>query len=101
MSSFWSAWIIVLTLAFLVFIIWLLRWNMSNFTGIKEGELMDHEYDGIVEINNPMPKWWTILFWITIVWGFIYLALYRSEERRVGKECSARYARGRVGRKYE
>src|SRR5690606_25119279 len=76
MSSFWSAWIIVLTLAFLVFIIWLLRWNMSNYTGIKEGELMDHEYDGIVEINNPMPKWWTILFWITIVWGFLYLALY-------------------------
>ncbi|PHR66947.1 cytochrome-c oxidase, cbb3-type subunit III [Pseudidiomarina marina] len=76
MSSFWSAWIIVLTLAFLVFIIWLLRWNMTNYTGIKEGELMDHEFDGIVEINNPMPKWWTILFWITIVWGFLYLALY-------------------------
>lgn len=76
MSSFWSAWIIVLTLAFLVGIIWLLRWNMGNYTGIKEGELMDHEFDGIVEINNPMPRWWTILFWITIVWGFLYLALY-------------------------
>lgn len=76
MSSFWSAWIIVLTLAFLVFIIWLLRWNMSNYTGIKEGELMDHEFDGIVEINNPLPRWWMILFWVTIVWGFIYLALF-------------------------
>lgn len=76
MSSFWSAWIIVLTLAFLVGIIWLLRWNMTNYTGIKEGELMDHEFDGIVEINNPMPRWWTVLFWITIVWGFLYLALY-------------------------
>lgn len=76
MTSFWSAWIIVLTLAFLVGIIWLLRWNMSNYTHIKEGEPMDHEFDGIVEINNPLPRWWTILFWITIVWGFIYLALY-------------------------
>ncbi|WP_258806868.1 cytochrome-c oxidase, cbb3-type subunit III [Pseudidiomarina sp. CB1] len=76
MSSFWSAWIIVLTLAFLVFIIWLLRWNMNNYTGIKEGELMDHEFDGIVEINNPLPRWWMILFWVTIVWGFIYLALF-------------------------
>lgn len=76
MSSFWSAWIIVLTLAFLVFIIWLLRWNMTNYTGIKEGELMDHEFDGIVEINNPLPRWWMILFWVTIVWGFIYLALF-------------------------
>lgn len=76
MSSFWSAWIIVLTLAFLVGIIWLLRWNMHNYTDIKEGDLMDHDFDGIVELNNPMPKWWTYLFWITIVWGFIYLALY-------------------------
>lgn len=76
MSSFWSAWIIVLTLAFLVGIIWLLRWTMTNFTGIKEGELMDHEFDGIVEINNPLPRWWMILFWVTIVWGLIYLALY-------------------------
>ncbi|MDN7123678.1 cytochrome-c oxidase, cbb3-type subunit III [Pseudidiomarina sp. 1APP75-32.1] len=76
MSSFWSAWIIVLTLGFLVGIIWLLRWTMTNFTGIKEGELMDHEFDGIVEINNPLPRWWMILFWVTIVWGLIYLALY-------------------------
>ncbi|RUO60319.1 cytochrome-c oxidase, cbb3-type subunit III [Pseudidiomarina insulisalsae] len=76
MSSFWSAWIIVLTLAFLVFIIWLLRWNMSNYTGIKEGELMDHDFDNIVEINNPLPRWWMILFWVTIVWGFFYLALF-------------------------
>ncbi|HET8816197.1 MAG TPA: cytochrome-c oxidase, cbb3-type subunit III [Pseudidiomarina sp.] len=76
MSSFWSAWIIVLTLAFLVAIIWLLRWNMNNYTGVKEGELMDHEFDGIVEYNNPMPTWWTYLFWVCIVWGFLYLALY-------------------------
>lgn len=76
MTSFWSAWIIVITLAFLVGIIWLLRWNMTNYTHIKEGEPLDHDFDGIVEINNPLPRWWTILFWITIIWGFIYLALY-------------------------
>ena len=37
---------------------------------------MGHEFDGIVEINNPLPRWWTILFYITIVWSFFYLALY-------------------------
>ena len=26
-----------------------------------------HEYDGIVELDNPMPRWWVILFWGTIV----------------------------------
>ncbi|HAS14663.1 MAG TPA: cytochrome C oxidase Cbb3, partial [Idiomarina abyssalis] len=63
MSSFWSAWIIVLTLATLVVLIWLLRWNMKNYTHIEEGQEMDHEFDGIVELNNPLPKWWTYLFW--------------------------------------
>ncbi len=37
---------------------------------------MGHEFDGIVEINNPLPRWWTILFYATIVWSFFYLALY-------------------------
>ncbi|RUO77581.1 cytochrome-c oxidase, cbb3-type subunit III [Idiomarina seosinensis] len=76
MSSFWSAWIIVLTLGTLVVLIWLLRWNMKNYTHIEEGQEMDHEFDGIVEINNPLPKWWTYLFWACFVWGFLYLALY-------------------------
>ncbi|WP_404399201.1 cytochrome-c oxidase, cbb3-type subunit III [Idiomarina seosinensis] len=76
MSSFWSAWIIVLTIATLIVIIWLLRWNMKNYTDIEEGQEMDHEFDGIVEVNNPLPAWWTILFWATIVWGVLYLALY-------------------------
>lgn len=76
MSSFWSAWIIVLTLGLLGVLIVLLRWNMKNYTHIEEGELMDHEFDGIVEINNPLPKWWTILFWACFAWGFVYLALF-------------------------
>ena len=54
----------------------LLRWNLTNYTGHPEGESMGHEFDGIVEINNPLPRWWTILFYITIVWSFFYLALY-------------------------
>jgi cytochrome c oxidase cbb3-type subunit 3 len=54
----------------------LLRWCLANHTGVEEGELLHHEYDGIVEINNPLPRWWTIMFYVTIVWGFIYLALY-------------------------
>lgn len=76
MSSFWSAWIIVLTLGLLIALIWLLRWNMKNYTDIEEGQEMDHDFDGIVEINNPLPKWWTYLFWACFAWGFVYLALY-------------------------
>lgn len=76
MSSFWSAWIIVLTLGTLVALIWLLRWNMHNYTDVPEGEEMDHEFDGIVELNNGLPTWWTYLFWACFAWAFLYLALY-------------------------
>jgi cytochrome c oxidase cbb3-type subunit III len=35
-----------------------------------------HEYDGIKELNNPMPKWWLWLFYITIVFAAIYFVRY-------------------------
>ncbi|KXI29110.1 cytochrome C oxidase Cbb3, partial [Paraglaciecola hydrolytica] len=54
----------------------LLRWCLSNKTGVKEGDDMHHEFDGILEINNQLPRWWTILFYICIVWALIYLLLF-------------------------
>ncbi|MFP4598208.1 MAG: cbb3-type cytochrome c oxidase N-terminal domain-containing protein [Persicimonas sp.] len=36
-------------------------------------ELLDHDYDGIQEYDNPMPGWWKWLFYITIMWSAIYL----------------------------
>lgn len=36
----------------------------------------DHEYDGIRELNNPLPPWWLYLFYITILFGGIYMARY-------------------------
>lgn len=76
MSSFWSAWIIVLTIGTLIGLMILLRWNMTNYTGVEEGESMGHTFDGIEELNNPLPKWWTILYWLCFAWGFFYLAYY-------------------------
>jgi cytochrome c oxidase cbb3-type subunit 3 len=35
--------------------------------------LMDHEYDGIRELDNVLPPWWLWLFYFTIGWGVIYL----------------------------
>ncbi|MEP4298581.1 MAG: cbb3-type cytochrome c oxidase N-terminal domain-containing protein, partial [Paraglaciecola sp.] len=76
MSSFWSIWISVITLGSILGCFLLLRWCLSNQTGVKEGEDMHHEFDGIIEINNQLPKWWTYLFYICIAWGLIYLVLY-------------------------
>ena len=76
MTTFWTIWISIITLGSIAGSYMLLRWCLSNKTGVKEGESMGHEFDGIVELNNQLPRWWTILFYITIVWGLAYLALY-------------------------
>ncbi|MGJ8693464.1 MAG: c-type cytochrome [Thalassotalea sp.] len=76
MSSFWSIWITVLTLGTLVGCYFLLRMCLKNFAGVPEGESMGHTFDGIEELNNPLPKWWSTFFLLTIIWGFGYLALY-------------------------
>jgi cytochrome c oxidase cbb3-type subunit 3 len=40
----------------------------------EEGELLlDHNYDGIKELDNVLPPWWVYMFYITIIFGFIYL----------------------------
>ncbi|EED24857.1 cytochrome c oxidase, cbb3-type, subunit III [Vibrio sp. 16] len=44
--------------------------------GVEEGADMGHEYDGIRELNNPLPKWWTYLFVGTFIFAAIYLTLY-------------------------
>ncbi|HRJ69532.1 MAG TPA: cytochrome-c oxidase, cbb3-type subunit III [Beijerinckiaceae bacterium] len=37
-----------------------------------------HEWDGIKELNTPLPKWWLQLFYITIIWSFAYFVVYPS-----------------------
>jgi len=76
MSSFWSIWVTVLSLGTLVVMYFILRMCLKNFAGVEEGESMGHSFDGIEELNNPLPKWWSTFFLVTIVWGFVYLLLY-------------------------
>jgi len=35
-----------------------------------------HEYDGIRELDNHLPPWWTYLFYLTIIFGFCYILIY-------------------------
>ncbi|RKF20471.1 cytochrome-c oxidase, cbb3-type subunit III [Alginatibacterium sediminis] len=76
MSSFLSIMVTVITLGSIVGCILLLRATNKNKTGVDEGASMGHTFDGIEELNNPLPKWWTYMFYITIVYGLGYLALY-------------------------
>jgi|UniRef100_UPI003B52F571 cytochrome c oxidase cbb3-type subunit 3 len=35
-----------------------------------------HEWDGIQEFNNPLPRWWVWVFYLTIIWGIWYSVAY-------------------------
>ncbi len=76
MTTFWSLWIIVITVGTLVGCAVILTWCAKDKMGVEEGADMGHEYDGIRELNNPLPKWWTYLFIGTFIFAAIYLALY-------------------------
>ncbi|GHN00304.1 hypothetical protein WSM22_17930 [Cytophagales bacterium WSM2-2] len=41
----------------------------------KEIEL-DHNYDGIKELDNHLPPWWKWLFYVSIIWAVIYIGIY-------------------------
>lgn len=43
----------------------------------EEGDIsLDHDFDGIVELDNNLPPWWLYLFYITIVFGVVYMVRY-------------------------
>ena len=35
-----------------------------------------HTWDGLEEFNNPLPRWWLWMFYVTLIFGLIYLVLY-------------------------
>ncbi|ANY19630.1 Cbb3-type cytochrome c oxidase subunit CcoP [Tsuneonella dongtanensis] len=39
-------------------------------------EFVGHEWDGIEELDTPMPRWWLWTFYLTIAWALVYVVLY-------------------------
>ncbi len=39
-------------------------------------EFVGHEWDGIEELDTPMPRWWLWTFYLTIIWSVVYVVLY-------------------------
>jgi cytochrome c oxidase cbb3-type subunit III len=64
--------------------------------------LLDHNYDGIRELNNKLPRWWVWLFNLCIIFGVIYLLYYHvfgkgalmaaeyQQEMKAGNEIKSR-----------
>ncbi len=78
MSNGWSWFIIILTLANIAACWWLLATNSKRKPGEPAAdETMGHVWDGdLREYNQPLPLWWMMLFYLTIIYGIGYLILY-------------------------
>ncbi len=80
MTTGWSLFVIILTIANIFACAWLLRWTSKPRTASEKiggGADTGHVWDkDLREYNNPLPKWWLWLFYITIAFGLLYLALY-------------------------
>jgi cytochrome c oxidase cbb3-type subunit 3 len=55
----------------------------------KDPLLLDHEYDGIQELDNNLPRWWVWLFYISIIFSAVYLVYYHVT--RTGNLQAAEY----------
>ena len=42
----------------------------------EESIILDHNYDGIRELDNHLPPWWSYLFYVTIIFGIFYVIFY-------------------------
>lgn len=74
-SGFWNVYVMGLVALSLLFCLFVLMSNNKRESGPVE--LHGHVWDeNLAEYNNPLPRWWLYLFWITLIFGVIYLALY-------------------------
>jgi cytochrome c oxidase cbb3-type subunit 3 len=62
---------------------------MNNDQNPKDPLLLDHNYDGIQELDNKLPRWWVWLFNVTIVFAAVYLIYYHVLGR--GQLMAAQY----------
>ena len=50
---------------------------MSDTQKEQKNLLLDHDYDGIQELDNDLPPWWKNLFYTTVAFGIVYLLGYQ------------------------
>jgi len=77
MTSGWSLFVVILTVVNILACVWLLRWTSKPKSAAEKiggGADTGHVWDkDLREYNNPLPKWWLWLFYITVAFGIAYL----------------------------
>jgi len=78
-SEFWNWFIIVPTVLGIVWCFWLIWWMSKSHSSSEADGTNDtgHVWDGdLKENNNPLPRWWLGMFYLTLIFSIVYLALY-------------------------
>ena len=85
-SNVWSIYIAGITVVGIVACILLLWFSGKAKAMTANDNTTGHVWDGdLREMNNPLPRWWVWLFVITIVFAFVYLAMYPGLGNSPGK----------------
>lgn len=90
-NDFWSIYITLITLlsiAGCALLLWVQSKSRVNPPADAKGQpqTTGHSWDeGLCELNSPMPRWWMWLFYLTIVFGLVYLILYPGLGTFAGK----------------
>jgi cytochrome c oxidase cbb3-type subunit 3 len=78
MPAFWHWFVAAGTILFIIWCIWLVSWAAKQGPqGKSDEDLVGHKWDGdLEEWNNPAPKWWLYLYFITVFWAVGYLIAF-------------------------
>lgn len=76
MTTFWSWYVCILVAFTLIVLAWILFATRKGERPGAGDQTTGHSYDGIEEYDNPLPKWWFMLFVGTFIFAIGYLILY-------------------------
>lgn len=84
MNNFWGVWVTVIVVLNLIGYYLLLVGNSRLSEEESQKETTGHTFDGIVERNEPLPRWWYYMFIGTLLFAALYLILYPGLGRYTG-----------------
>lgn len=76
LTTFWQVWVAVIVVGSIIGCGVLIQYTSRGQRNEETDQTTGHDYDGIQELDNPLPRWWVFMFWGTIIFGLAYLAAY-------------------------
>lgn len=76
-DGFWNLLIFVGTVGGIIVLFLFTKYFSAGRPPGESVQSMGHKWDGdLEELNNPLPRWWLNMFYLTMIWAIVYLLLY-------------------------